>query len=199
MEGSLHQSCFWSLLTTSQRISKIPFQGLSTLGTHWAAEDNKAQDTRSTQHCWKMDQWLGEGYSWTSQKQWPHACPYPTNLKTLNTRERGNTRKEHLVYLEVMIDKRLIWKSYILDADKKANIKLSLMKKLTGTNCGANSNILKKVYKRSIIEYSMAPNWTSPFLPAACQELTGSSHCNKGLTRIKIPQEVWCSLETKRR
>ena len=53
-------------------------------------------------------------------------------------------------YLGVNFDKRQTWKSQIGIAESKARKKLCSMRKLAGTNCGANEKILKQVYHGNI-------------------------------------------------
>ena len=53
-------------------------------------------------------------------------------------------------YLGVTYDKHLTWKAQIKNAEAKARKKLNIMRKLAGTNWGANEKILKQVYQGNI-------------------------------------------------
>ena len=62
-------------------------------------------------------------------------------------------------YLGIKLDKRLTWKPYIQEMEKRATKRLSLMKKLAGTKWGASSSILRQVYMgnvRPVMEYGSA-------------------------------------------
>ena len=75
------------------------------------------------------------------------------------------------IYLGVTYDKHLTWKVQITNAEAKARKKLSIMRKLAGTNWGANEKILKQVYQgnvRHTLEYG-----SSSYMTAA------STHLNK--------------------
>jgi hypothetical protein len=66
------------------------------------------------------------------------------------------TMEDQQTYLGVTFDKRLTWKQHIMTAEAKARRKLNIMRKLAGTNWGANEKILKSVYEgnvRSHLEY----------------------------------------------
>ncbi|KAK7116423.1 hypothetical protein V1264_002108 [Littorina saxatilis] len=65
--------------------------------------------------------------------------------------------------LGVTLDTRLTWKPQIEATEGRAMKKLSLMKKLAGTQWGANSGILKQVYTgavRPVMEYASS-TWTT--------------------------------------
>ena len=55
-----------------------------------------------------------------------------------------------ITYLGVTYDKRLTWKQHIQRAETKARRKLNVMRKLAGTNWGANEKILKQVYQSTV-------------------------------------------------
>merc|ERR1712240_709070 len=50
------------------------------------------------------------------------------------------------VYLGVTFDQTLTWKEQLQKNKTKAKLRMSLMKKLAGTNWGANHNTLKRLY-----------------------------------------------------
>ena len=59
-------------------------------------------------------------------------------------------------YLGVKFDKRLTWRPHIEEAEKKATLRLRLMKKLSGTTWGADCDTAKQVYTgyvRPTLEY----------------------------------------------
>ena len=58
-------------------------------------------------------------------------------------------------YLEVSFDKRQKWKPQLENAEAKTNRKCVTRRKLTGTKCGADESILKRVYQRALqhLEY----------------------------------------------
>ena len=66
-------------------------------------------------------------------------------------------------YLGVKMDKTLTWGPHIEDIEKKATRKLNIMRKLAGTNWGADKNILKQVYTSTVrphLEYASTA-WTT--------------------------------------
>ena len=66
-------------------------------------------------------------------------------------------------YLGVKMDKTLTWGPHIEDIEKKATKKLNIMRKLAGTNWGADKNILKQVYTSTVrphLEYASTA-WTT--------------------------------------
>ena len=58
--------------------------------------------------------------------------------------------EDQQTYLGVTFDKRLTWKHQVESAEGKARRKLSIMRKLAGTQWGANEKILKNVYQGTI-------------------------------------------------
>jgi len=65
--------------------------------------------------------------------------------------------QDQQTYLGVTFDKRMTWKPHIQDAESKARRKLNIMRKLAGTQWGANENILRNVYQGTVrphLEYS---------------------------------------------
>ena len=65
----------------------------------------------------------------------------------------GNTTmkyEDQQTYLGVTFDKRMSWKSHISQAEAKARRKLNIMRKLAGTNWGANEKVLKTVYQGAV-------------------------------------------------
>ena len=50
-------------------------------------------------------------------------------------------------YLGVTYDKRMTWKQHVRNAEGKARRKLNIMRKLAGSNWGANEKIIKSVYQ----------------------------------------------------
>ena len=66
-------------------------------------------------------------------------------------------------YLGITLDKRQTWKPQIEKAEAKARRKLALMRKLAGTEWGANEAVLKNVYQGAVrphLEYG-ATAWAS--------------------------------------
>ncbi|XP_048778819.2 uncharacterized protein LOC125682098 [Ostrea edulis] len=58
--------------------------------------------------------------------------------------------EDQQTYLGVTFDKRMTWKQHITSAEAKARRKLSIMRKLAGTNWGTNEKILKSVYQGNV-------------------------------------------------
>ena len=58
--------------------------------------------------------------------------------------------EDQQTYLGVTFDKRLTWKQHIQNAESKARRKLNIMRKLAGTQWGANEKILRSVYQGSV-------------------------------------------------
>jgi ribonuclease HI len=58
--------------------------------------------------------------------------------------------EDQQTYLGVTFDKRMTWKQHVMKAEAKARRKLNIMRKLAGTQWGANEKILKTVYQGSV-------------------------------------------------
>ena len=58
--------------------------------------------------------------------------------------------EDQQTYLGVTFDKRLTWKPHIMNAEGKARRKLNIMRKLAGSQWGANEKILKSVYQGTV-------------------------------------------------
>ena len=98
--------------------------------------------------------------NWT--KQWLvkiNATKTTYSIFTLSTRNHvanlqingQQLRKEDTpTYLGVTYDQRLTWKAQTDQAEARAKLRLSLMRRLTGTTWGADAEILKTVYTGSV-------------------------------------------------
>lgn len=65
----------------------------------------------------------------------------------------GNTTlkmEDQQTYLGVTYDKKMTWRQHITLAESKARRKLNIMRKLAGTQWGANGKILKSVYQGTV-------------------------------------------------
>ena len=74
------------------------------------------------------------------------------------------TMEDQQTYLGVTFDKRLTWKQHIMSAEAKARRKLNIMRKLAGTNWGANEKVLKSVYEGNVrphLEYGSSAWFTA--------------------------------------
>ncbi|XP_078312866.1 uncharacterized protein LOC144619290 [Crassostrea virginica] len=72
--------------------------------------------------------------------------------------------EDQQTYLGVTFDKRLTWKQHIMSAEAKARRKLNIMRKLAGTNWGANEKVLKSVYEGNVrphLEYGSSAWFTA--------------------------------------
>ena len=81
--------------------------------------------------------------------------------QTVNLKLEGQKLKQDKcpTYLGITFDPRLTWKHQIEKAQTKGIQRLSILKKLAGTQWGANADILKKTYKgyvRPTLEYGMS-------------------------------------------
>ena len=81
--------------------------------------------------------------------------------QTVNLKLEGQKLKQDKcpTYLGITFDPRLTWKHQIEKAQNKGIQRLSILKKLAGTQWGANADILKKTYKgyvRPTLEYGMS-------------------------------------------
>ena len=68
-------------------------------------------------------------------------------------RDRGNTLlklEDQQTYLGVTYDKRMTWRRHVRIAEGKARRKLNIMRKLAGSNWGANEKIIKSVYQGAV-------------------------------------------------
>ena len=83
---------------------------------------------------------------------------------SLQLNGRGLQEEESPTYLGVTLDRRLTWKSQLQKNQTRAKIRLALMKKLSGTQWGADQKVLKKLYIgriRPVLEYGMAASSTA--------------------------------------
>lgn len=74
------------------------------------------------------------------------------------------TMEDQQTYLGVTFDKRLTWKEHIMSAEAKARRNLNIMRKLAGTNWGANEKVLKSVYEGNVrphLEYGSSAWFTA--------------------------------------
>ena len=72
--------------------------------------------------------------------------------------------KDEQTHLGITFDKRLTWKKQIENAESKARRKLGIMRKLAGTEWGANERILNQVYKGTVrphLEYGSSAYMTA--------------------------------------
>ena len=93
-------------------------------------------------------------FSLSNQQQKVNLKLNGLNLKAENTP----------TYLGVTLDRRLTWKNQLQKNQARAKIRLALMKKLSGTQWGADQSILKKLYVgriRPVLEYGMAAGSTA--------------------------------------
>ena len=58
--------------------------------------------------------------------------------------------EDQQTYLGVTYDKRLTWNQHITQAETKARRKMNIMRKLAGTDWGANEQVLKSVYQGAV-------------------------------------------------
>ncbi|KAK7095492.1 hypothetical protein V1264_006890 [Littorina saxatilis] len=58
--------------------------------------------------------------------------------------------EDQQTYLGVTYDKRMTWQHHIMNAEAKARRKLNIMRKLAGSQWGANEKILKTVYQGTV-------------------------------------------------
>jgi ribonuclease HI len=91
-----------------------------------------------------------------------------TTLFSLSTKPENYTlmldntplpKENNPVYLGLKFDQKLTWGSHIEDTERKATRRLQLMKKLSGTNWGADIQITRQVYTghiRPTLEYGMS-------------------------------------------
>lgn len=73
-----------------------------------------------------------------------------TSAGNLNLEDTPLRYEDQQTYLGVTFDKRLTWKQHVQNAEAKARRKLNIMRKLAGTQWGANEKILKNVYQGSV-------------------------------------------------
>ena len=81
--------------------------------------------------------------------------------QTVNLKVEGQNLKQDKcrTYLGITFDPRLTWKHQMEKAQTKGIQRLSILKKLAGTQWGTNADILKKTYKgyvRPTLEYGMS-------------------------------------------
>ena len=127
----------------------------------WCAEEH----TTTAVH--RIQNTINEVCSWT--ESWALQL---NTTKTVSTLFTLSTAKEKVslrlnkqpvpqvetpTFLGVPLDTRLTWKPHLEAVEAKATRKLAIMKKLTETTWGANSDILKQVYTgavRPVVEYA---------------------------------------------
>ena len=97
----------------------------------------------------KLTTWAEE---WCVQVNTEKSC---TTLFSLSPKQKAGAIKvcntilaevEEATYLGVTFDKRLTWKTHIANAESKARKRLSILRKLAGTNWGAHEKILRTIY-----------------------------------------------------
>ncbi|KAK7101444.1 hypothetical protein V1264_019826 [Littorina saxatilis] len=133
----------------------------------WCAEEHTSTATHRIQNT------INSVSSWSE-----HWALQLNTTKTVSTLFSLSTYKEKVLlklkdqavpqvdtptFLGVTLDTRLTWKPQIEATEGRAMKKLSLMKKLAGTQWGANSGILKQVYTgavRPVMEYASS-TWTT--------------------------------------
>ena len=90
--------------------------------------------------------------------------------------------EQNPTYLGVTFDKRLTWKAQTEKTEQRAKSRLTLMKKLSSTNWGADANILRKLYVgrvRPTLEYGVTA-WGT----AAKSNFSKTSKVQNQATRI---------------
>ncbi|RUS91759.1 hypothetical protein EGW08_000467 [Elysia chlorotica] len=78
---------------------------------------------------------------------------------TLKLNGQALPAEDNPTYLGVTFDKRLTWKEQTEKAEARAKARLAIMKKLAGTQWGANARILKTMYTgrvRPVLEYGVS-------------------------------------------
>ncbi|RUS82318.1 hypothetical protein EGW08_009908 [Elysia chlorotica] len=78
---------------------------------------------------------------------------------TLKLNGQALPAEDNPTYLGVTFDKRLTWKEQTEKAEARAKARLAIMKKLSGTQWGANARILKTMYTgrvRPVLEYGVS-------------------------------------------
>ena len=118
------------------------------------------KEEHSTTATYRMQQAAGKLAAWADE--WCvkiNKEKSSTTLFTLSAKQKagpiklGDTalkNEEEATYLGVTFDKKQTWRPHIQKAEAKARRKLAILRKLAGTNWGANEQILKRVYQGAI-------------------------------------------------
>ena len=128
----------------------------------WSAAEHRTANYRMQEALHSIGRWATDWGLEISTTKMVATCFSQSNTTEkfkLQINGRELAEEEAPTYLGVKLDKRLTWKPHLKKTERKATRKTALMKKLAGTNCGANSNILKRVYVgtvRPTLEYGMS-------------------------------------------
>ena len=114
----------------------------------------------ATTATYRMQQALDKLTAWTNtwcvtiNKEKSSATLFSLSTKTkaghLHLENTPLLYEDQQTYLGVTFDKRLTWKQHVQNAEAKARRKINIMRKLAGTQWGANERILKSVYQGSV-------------------------------------------------
>ena len=135
--------------------------------TIWnASESLPASSTRMQEALNKIGKWAADwGVTINSSKTVASCFSLSTHKETLQLTINNKIipQEDTPTYLGIKLDKRLTWSTHIKETESKAIRRLAVMKKLAGTDWGANSKILKQIYTgyvRPVMEYGAA-TWST--------------------------------------
>ena len=133
--------CTEEFATTARHRMQLALDKLTAWSKKWCVTINKDKSSATL-------------FTLTAQK---------AGALTLGDQQLGY--EDEQTYLGITFDKRLTWRKQIENAESKARKKLGIMRKLAGTEWGANERILNQVYKGTVrphLEYG-----SSSFMTAA--------------------------------
>ena len=124
-----------------------------------AAERTATATTRMQEALNTIQKWANDWCITVNASKTVATCFSLSNTKetfTLSINGKELPQEDTPTYLGVKLDRRLTWNPHIRTIEQRATKKLALMKKLAGTQWGADGKILQQVYTgavRPVMEY----------------------------------------------
>ena len=135
--------------------------------TLWnASESLPAATIRMQETLNKVGKWAADwGVTINCSKTVATCFSLSTQKETiqLTINNKAIPQEDTPTFLGIKLDKRLTWNTHIKETESRATRRLAVMKKLAGTDWGANSKILKQIYTgyvRPVMEYGSA-TWST--------------------------------------
>ena len=132
-----------------------------TMAEHTATAAYRMQEALNRISAW-ADEWLVTINR--TKTEATHFSLSPTKeVYSLKIDDKEIPQQETLTYLGVKLDRRLTWTNHLNTMESKAIKKMAILKKLAGTQWGANSRILTQVFTGTVrphLEYA-SPSWST--------------------------------------
>ena len=159
------------LVYINDLVSNLPKHVSNTLHADdlaiWSCETSTATATLRIQNAINnIAEWTEKwGLNINKNKTVSTLFSLSTSKEKVNLKLDNNPvpQEETPTFLGATLDSRLTWKQHLENIQERTHKKLAIMKKLAGTNWGANAKILRQVYTgtvRPIAEYA-STSWTT--------------------------------------